>query len=125
MTVRALYLYGPPLLANEAYANALTAAVGTDRVFRIISGNDVVPHLGMMDDGQQPTNIPEYFYPWDKVDDKLEVDVRQCPGTDLSSCSGQYPCRDWSWNFHSDIGRFSARTSFCRINQTIPLAVYQ
>jgi predicted lipase len=112
------YVYGMPLVGNAEFADAMADIIGTDKVIRLVSKNDVVPHVGFLR-GSHPTKVNEYFVEMDGVVPRV------CDGGQDKTCSLKIPCRQWSWEHHSSVGPLSTRMEICRLeNSPVPDALY-
>ncbi|RKP11340.1 Alpha/Beta hydrolase protein [Piptocephalis cylindrospora] len=113
---RAVYTYGQPEVGQTTLANALAKAIGPSRVIRVVSSDDVVPHmLDNKGDGvRHAENVNETWMP-----DPMHWKVVECQGSQDSNCSSSISCSDRSWDHHSWYGGFWAGRRFCTLS-TVP-----
>jgi hypothetical protein len=111
---RALFTYGQPEVGEGAFGDALARAVGTDRYVRVVSSNDVVPHMldDPDDDVRHARDIPEVWFP-----SATQPTIQVCTGKANPSCSSGSKCSDRSWSNHSWYGGFWAGRRFCLLSR--------
>lgn len=122
--ISALYTFGQPRVGNEVTINAMSDIIGNDKYIRVVNANDLIPHLGFAG-ALHPVAATEYWIPVPEMVGDSHADPRKCNGGQDASCSLSLPCMKWNWHHHAELGDFSQRSDFCRINRPAPADIYK
>lgn len=107
------------MVGNQAFVDGVADAIGPQKIIRVVNKDDIVPHIGFAPEGAQPSNVTEYFIP------QRGGPMRTCTQKDRKRrCSEQFSCFQWSWHHHSEVGDFSMREDFCRVDNVTLNSVY-
>jgi hypothetical protein len=119
INIKAVYLYGMPMVGNQELVDYLADIIGPDRIVRIVNGADVVPHMGGPNSAH-PKKVPEVFFP----PRQNEPIVCRSGTIGEFQCSANIKCEDWDANAHSELGNMSMREDFCYKTTKIPESIY-